>query len=424
VVKLAVFTSKYPARVATFFERDLRGLIAAGIDVEVFAIYPLDERMWRYATLDENRLPRDRVHHLSSGEALAGARHGLRRVSPALGDAFAVLASSARNGPVPFAKTAYVLPKAWTWAMRHAERFDHVLAYWGNYAGTCAYAFHRLMPRRVPFSLFLHAGTDLYRTQPFLRRKLVYADEIFTCCRFNRSYILQRFGDLWPVISGKLHVHHHGLDLDEFPYRPGGRPERRVVAVGRLAAHKGFDYLLRAAHLLGMRGVKVMVELVGDGEERQKLRQLADDFGIADRVSFRGWVPFDGARRAIAEATLLVHPSEGLGDGLPNVVVEAMALGTPVVASRVAGLPEALEGGCGVLVTPRDVVELADVMERLFADAYERRAIAERARARIEERFDLWRNGVVMAGRLANTRRRGVPNGPDLVPVAVGGSCI
>src|SRR5205823_8813185 len=141
------------------------------------------------------------------------------------------------------------------------------------------------------------------------------------------------------------------------------------LAVGRLVPDKGFANLLRAAAELVRRGVPLDVELVGDGPQRTALERLTRRLGLTDRVRFRGWLPFAEVRRAMSAATLLVHPCDGLGDGLPNVLLEAMALGTPVIASRVAGIPEALDDGrCGPLVPPGDVGALADAIARLLAD--------------------------------------------------------
>jgi len=407
-VRLAVFTSKYPARVATFFERDMRGLIDAGVEVDVFPIYPLDPAMWQYSLdLLDSVLPRNRVHHLSLPQALlAGRSWPPRRAATGLRDAAAITASALRFGPTAFAKSAYVMPKAWAWARQFPDRFDHVLAYWGNYAASCAYAFHRLTTRQTPFSIWLHAGTDLYRNPVFLRQKLLYADSIITCIDFNRSYVEEHFADIAPRVRDKMHVSYHGLALAEFPYAPDGRPEARVLAVGRLAPEKGYEYLLRAAADLVGRGVSLEVEIVGDGPEAPALRALSASLGIADRVRFAGWVPFREVRRAMQQATVLVQPSAGLGDGLPNVIREAMALGTPVVASRIAGIPEALDDGrCGVLVPTRDATALADGLQRLLADPVMRRSYAERARRRTEELFDMRRNGAQLAAHLSRVKR-------------------
>lgn len=413
-MKLAVFTSQYPARVATFFERDMRALLAAGVEIDVFSIYPLNASHWKYSLslLDENTLSRRRVHHLTLTGGLRQAVPMMaRRPGVCAGDGMRVLRSAFRHGIGSVAKSAYVLPKAWAWAAQQNGGYDHVLAYWGNYAGTCAYAFHRLLNRTVPFSIWLHAGTDLYRAPVFMREKLLYADNIVTCCEFNVSYIHRHFADVSSAIRPRVHVCHHGLNLEEFPFRPAGRPANRVIAVGRLSAHKGFDDLVRAIALLRRRGVDVHLELVGDGEQADALRSLAAELHITDHVLFRGWLPFPEARRAMSEATVLVHPSEGLGDGLPNVVREAMALGTPVIGTRVAGIPDALGDGCGVLVSPRDPPALAYALDRLLRDPHERRTLAARARLRVEERYDLWRNGVRLAELLRGSRRHalGVP---------------
>jgi colanic acid/amylovoran biosynthesis glycosyltransferase len=243
---------------------------------------------------------------------------------------------------------------------------------------------------------------DLYRTPVFMRQKLDYADNIVTCCEFNCGFIEKSFGK---ETADRVHVCHHGLDLAEFTFKPTGRPDNVVMAVGRLAAHKGFDYLFAAAKLLKERGVRIVVDLVGDGDERKALERLAQDLGIEDQVKFRGWLKFNGARDAMSEATVLVHPSDGLGDGLPNVIRESMALGTPVIASDVAGIPDALKDGCGVLVPPKNAEALADAIEKLLAAPEERVRIAERARKRVEERYDLWQNGFRLASLMKNTRR-------------------
>jgi glycosyltransferase involved in cell wall biosynthesis len=405
-LRLAVFTSRYPGRVSTFFERDMLALVRAGIELDVFPVRPYDATLWRYSlAVDEHPVPRDRVHN-------SGVLQSLRppwpvsRLAPFLRDAAVLTASAVRFGPVALAKTLYALPKALGWAARQAGPYDHVLAYWGNYAGTCAYLFHRLTDPRVPFSIWLHAGADLYFRPIFLRQKLLYADRIITCSEFNRRYIHERFPDVAGRLDGRIHVAYHGLDLARFRYAPEGRPATRLIAVGRFARDKGFDVLLQAVGILAQRGHPVELELVGDGPQASALRALADALGIADRVRFRGWLPFADVQAAMQAATVLVHPSTGLGDGLPNVLREAMALGTPVIASEVAGIPEALDGGgAGVLVPPRDVPSLVDAITRLLADGALRRRLAEAGRRRTEDLFDAWRNGARLAEVLRATRR-------------------
>ena len=321
-------------------------------------------------------------------------------------DTAAVTCSAMRFGIRPLAKSAYVMPKALAWAQQSSRSYDHVLAYWGNYAGTCAYLFHRLQGLRIPFSLFVHAGIDLYHDQVYMREKLRYADNIVTCSAFNREYIKDQFPDVFNEISEKIYVHHHGLDFATLSYEPRGRLPQRVIAVGMLETYKGFDYLIRAARELISRGRNIEIELIGDGKQRDSLKDLANELGLGDRLRFRGLLRPEEVHLAMQQATILVHPSNGLNDGVPNVIKEAMAVGTPVVASDVAGIPELLGNGqYGMLVPTRDTTALANAMEILLTDDALRRRFADAARQHVETNFDLWRAGELLADRLRSSVR-------------------
>jgi len=254
--------------------------------------------------------------------------------------------------------------------------------------------------------MFLHAGTDLYRDQVYLRQKLLYADNIIVVCEFNRRFIHDHYPDIFHLISDKIQLHHLGLDFAEFPYEPDGRPKWKILAVGALEKYKGFDYLLRAVHDLNCRGLGIEVELIGDGKDAGSLKALAYELRIPEMIKFRGWLPFDEVRAAMKQATILVHPSSGLGDAVPTVIKESMALGTPVVASNVAGISELLGGGrCGMLVPPKDVKALAGAIETLLTNDVLRQEYAGEARDHAEKKFDLWRNGQRLADLLCSTMR-------------------
>jgi glycosyltransferase involved in cell wall biosynthesis len=419
-MRLAVFTAAFPGRINTFFARDMSALIRAGIEIDIFPIYPLQPEFWSEVPdcLNDAVLPRDRVHHVG---LLEGLRPGGRPWAERwrfLGDTMRVRASAARFGPETFAKSEYVFLKAWTWARDRAAAipdehgghgghggYDHVLSYWGNYAATAAYLFHRQCDRDIPFSIVLHAH-DLYSRQVFLRQKLLHADNIIVVCEYNRRYLASHYGDIYPRLAEKIHLHHLGLDVDAITPTFTGRRPHTCLTVGRLDPSKGFDDVLRAAALVHGRGIDIEVALVGDGEQAAMLRRLAASLGIADRVDFRGWLPFDAVPAAMREATLLVHPSCGHGDAVPTVIKEAMALGTPVIGSDAVGVPELLDQGrCGLVVPERNVEALADAMTRMLADANLRDRLARAGRAFTERTFHLWRNGQRLADLLRSTRR-------------------
>jgi colanic acid/amylovoran biosynthesis glycosyltransferase len=407
-MQLAVFTNKFPAEVSTFFARDMRALIDAGIDLDIFAFYPLEPDLWRYVPqiLAEDVLPRNRVRHISLTESFRYALRSIEKLRIFFKNALPICRSAAHFGPSQLTKTVYVLFKALAWAQQCNRSYDHIVAYWGNYSATCAYLFHRLTDPSIPFSMFLHAGMDLYEGQVYIREKLLYTDKIIVVSDFNREFLQRNYNDIFPQISEKIHKYCLGIDLAEFKYEAHGRQSRKILAVGALNHYKGFDYLLRAAHLLSNRGLHCEVDIVGDGKELKFLRKLASELKIQQQVRFAGWLIPDEVRKEMSRATILVHPSNGLGDNMPTVIKEAMAIGLPVIASEVAGIPELLDHGrCGTLVPTGNVEALANAMETLLMDSELCRTYAESARKDAEERFDLWRNGRRLAEILRSTTR-------------------
>jgi glycosyltransferase involved in cell wall biosynthesis len=265
----------------------MRALLEAGIDLEIFAFYPLNAQLWRYVPdiLNERRFARTKVHHIGLTNSLGQlGPTSLRQMLGFIRDTSAISASAVRFGIMPLLKTMYGFPKAWAWGHRTDNDYDHVLAYWGNYAATNAYLFHRLIGRRIPFSMFLHAGMDLYQQRVFMRRKLLYADNIIVVCDYNRRFLEEHYPDIFPQISPKIRKYHLGLDLVELQYKPANRAAHNILAVGYFAKYKGFDYLLRSGRVLYERGVDFTIDLIGDGEEEQSLKHLATELGIRDKV--------------------------------------------------------------------------------------------------------------------------------------------
>jgi glycosyltransferase involved in cell wall biosynthesis len=409
-MRIAVFTSQFPGKVNTFFARDIRALLKAGADIDVFPLYPLDTELWRYVPdlLSERFLPRERVHHIDLRQNFKVlTQQWVRKTGPLAKDTTRVATSAARFGIEQLSKSMYAVSKACVWSALHPEPYDHILAYWGNYAATAGLMFQRLTDTRVPISMFLHAGTDLYRTPVYMKQKLLYVDNIIVVCEFNRQFIQKQYDDIYHEVAGKIFVHHLGLDFGELHFCADKRSSRKVLAVGNFEKVKGFDHLLLATLELKNRGVRIDVELVGDGAEASHLKSLSQKLGISDQVVFRGWLVPEEVHAAMRAARILVHPSISLGDAVPTVIKECMALGTAVVASDVAGIPELLDNGrCGILVPPRDHIAIANGIQSLLENTGRMMKYVKAARSYAEKKFDLWHNGRRLARLLENTRRR------------------
>jgi glycosyltransferase involved in cell wall biosynthesis len=197
----------------------------------------------------------------------------------------------------------------------------------------------------------------------------------------------------------------NGIDTEEFSRRlsiPEARqrlgldPGRFLLgAVGRLSAEKGFDVLLRAVGQLVREGLDVGLLIAGEGDERVRLQALVGELGLADRVRLLGYC---SDTRDLYQA-LDVYVLSSLREGLPNVLLEAMAMGAPVVATRIAGVPRLVRDGAnGLLVEPGDVAGLAAAVRRLAGEPDLRGRLQQAARATIEE-------GYSFTGRMEKIRR-------------------
>jgi glycosyltransferase involved in cell wall biosynthesis len=241
----------------------------------------------------------------------------------------------------------------------------------------------------VPFSLTAHAR-DLYGIPAkALAARARDASAVVTCCQANADY-LAAF-----VESDRLHLVHHGVDLESF--RPclstaGGEPPL-ILSVGRLVEKKGFPELLHACALLAQGGHRFRCVIYGEGPMGDALATLRDELGLREAVALAG-------PRSPQELVAIFQSADvfaltpfvaanGDRDGVPNVLVEAMACGIPVVSTQVGGIPELVRHGeNGLLAAPQDVAAAAAHLARLLDDPGLRRRLGAAARSTVEADFD------------------------------------
>ena len=272
-----------------------------------------------------------------------------------------------------------------------ADGIDHIHAPWANGPATAAWVASTLSG--IPFS-FSGRAHDLYPPDGALPEKMAAAQFIRTNTRINQRYL----GDLCPHLAGKVVNVYNGVSLTPVGgTRPPARPPFHLLALGRLVPKKGFGVLLEAGRQLQAQGVDFHLTLAGDGPERGKIRTLVQELGLTQRVSLPGAVPHREVPRLMAAAHLLVMPSLitpwGDRDGIPNVILEALLCGVPVVASAVSGIPEVIrEGETGWLTAPGDPEALARAVAAALADPEAARRRAERGRDLVAREFDSRKN--------------------------------
>jgi glycosyltransferase involved in cell wall biosynthesis len=260
----------------------------------------------------------------------------------------------------------------------------------------------------LPFSFTGHAKdiwTEERNPAGLLRRKMDAASFVVTCTEANRTH-LTSFGSSTPV-----HVVYHGLNADFEPLVAAGvrrrEPERvRLLAVGRLVRKKGLDTFVDACAVLRDRGVDFEAVIVGgSGDHEQQVRSRVGATGLQDRVTLTGPLTQDELFAQYQRASVFALPcrvlEDGDRDGIPNVLVEAMACGVPVVTTSVSGITELVRDGVnGLIVDPDRPTDLADSLHRLIKDPALARKLAERGRRTVRERFDAGAAAARMASLL------------------------
>ncbi|MDX2041489.1 MAG: glycosyltransferase family 4 protein [Acidobacteriota bacterium] len=281
-------------------------------------------------------------------------------------------------------------------AVMESGRIRHLHAHFCHAATEVAMLASRLCG--VPFSFTAHAK-DIYRQDmnpgDLLPLKLRRARFAVTCTRANQSYLNR----LRPAET-PLPAIYHGLDLARFV--PSEHPVKPAVplilSVGRLVEKKGFNFLIEACRLLKDRGCEFQCQIIGGaGTEQEKLKALIVSLKLEQTVTLLPAMTQEGLLAMYRQATVFALPcqvlADGDRDGIPNVLVEAMAMKLPVVSTPVSGIPELIENDVnGLLIPPQNSHSLAIALETLLNDVELRTRLGESARQTVCRHFDIQRN--------------------------------
>lgn len=316
-------------------------------------------------------------------------------------------------------KSLALFPQAVHFAALCRERgIERVHGQWATYPAGTALAVSIL--NGIPFSFTGHAH-DIHLKTAGLKEKMRRAEFVLTCTAHNRVHLLGLAPDLPPE---KIRVVYHGVDLESYrpkaalrPAKPqaadyadygesGGRPFR-IVSVGSLFACKGFETLIEACALLRERGRDFRCRIVGGGPLREALERLAAERSVGERVEFMGYQSQEAMPAHYEWADLCVLPAVlAIHWGIPNVLIESLASGTPVACTPLPSLPELIENpACGFAVPEADPAALADQIEKLAADRMLLLHYGRAGRRKVEERWDVGKNAAAIAGLFRRGKR-------------------
>ncbi len=398
-MRIAYLVNQYPQTSHSFIRREIRGLESAGHEVDRFTIRPSPALP---DPADEEERGRTRSilaqGDMSLGFALLASALGSPiRFFQAVRLAVRLGRRSDRGLLVHFAYLAEAcLLARWT------QRVQWLHAHFGTNSAAVA-----ALCREVggpPFSFTTHGPVEFDRPEFIgLTEKIARASLVVAVSSFCRAQLFRwaRFED-WP----KVELIHCGISK-EFIGEPqrDGLDGHLFACVARLDEQKGHFILLEAARRLARRGLDFRIELIGDGPFRKKLQARIDDSGLSARITITGWLSGSDVRDRLLRSRCLVLAS--FAEGLPVVIMEALALGRPVIATSVAGIPELVEHGTSGWLVPAGSVEaLEAAMERaLLADPAELERMGKAGAARVALEYDAAteaaRLGTLIAERLS-----------------------
>ncbi len=381
---IAYLNTEYPSLSHTFIEREVRALRERGFEIRTFSI----RKPGKHSTLggDHERAAKETFAILGSKSRLVTETLGALVSSP-VGWVRTVAASMRLAPPgiksrvlhLAYAAEAFVLARE-----LRRQGIGHVHVHMAN-NGAAVAKLACVFDRGLSYSLTIHGSAEFFHVDSWTLEAKV-SDAVFVRCisDFCKSQVM-----IWtsPAIWDRFHVVHCGIDTEQFIPTP--KPERgplRLLTVGRFHPIKGYPLLLEACKSLSDAGVDWSLDMVGDGGERARLETLAQSLGVAGRVKFSGAVGQDKIQAHFDQADAMVVSS--FMEGVPVVLMEAMAKGLVVVSTNVGGIPELVDQGrSGVLVTPGSAARLAEALMSCARDREGFPAMRAAGRAKIEAEF-------------------------------------
>jgi glycosyltransferase involved in cell wall biosynthesis len=392
VLRLTYLHGRYPVLTETFIDREIQRLLDRGVDLRIVSIRrPSDDLSATQREMSQ------RVEYLlpaAPHRVATAMAWGLFRHPRTFLWTLAWLLSR-RHPPGTRSRTAlhFVTGVYAAWRLRD-RRGVHIHAHFVDRAATVALVASRLLG--TSYSVTAHAQ-EIYVNPVLLRERISEAAFAVTCTEYNLRHLRTELG---ARATRRLHRLYHGMDLAVDREADGDgaeRDPRLIISIAQLWERKGLRYLVEACGVLRDRGADFRCEIVGDGPQRGELQSLIKRLDLVDRVVLTGPQPYPEVVRRYRRASVFVLPcivtEEGDRDGIPNVILEAMASRLPVVSTAVSGIPEVIhDGETGLVVPQRDPAAIADAVARLAADPGLAAAIGERANTLVRAEFDPERN--------------------------------
>jgi colanic acid/amylovoran biosynthesis glycosyltransferase len=405
-MKLTFFTMRFPVASETFVLNQVTHFIDAGYDVEIISVFPGD-LVNRHAAFDEYGLAA-KTHYLLPEEKVSLVDKLLQRLKLVLPKITKTSLLRSLNVRRYGAQSSKLLLPSIVANASQIFTADVFLVHFG-YAGALANKLRELGVLKGKQATVFH-GADISRRHILEEHKHDYVN------LFEQSELMLPISHLWEnklIEMGcppeKIHVTRMGIEPEKFNFQPrqGFHKPLRIVSVARLTEKKGLDVAVKASAILKQRGGQFQYTIIGNGDQDEMMRGFIAEEGMEDCVTMPGFKPQNEIRKALSEADIFLLPSKTAADGdmegIPVALMEAMAVGLPVVSTFHSGIPELIENNVsGWLVEEDDPEALADTLLKLSQGEVDVAPVVAAARHKVETEF----NQHIAYGELAQILER------------------
>jgi glycosyltransferase involved in cell wall biosynthesis len=392
-MKIGYILTTFPCRSETFVNREIESMSILGFDISVFAA---ENQQYAYkCNSATNTFYRPSLFSIQSFLSII---YLTVRYPLALGKLLCLGVKLIRACPreaVSLIGNIHTI----SFFAKHLDReaISHIHAYFLSWPAVIGLALSVTTGRSL--SISAHAR-DIFIEHGAIKLKASRAKFITTCTKQGLEHLK---ANLPTKYHHKLILSYHGIRIaSECPSQSGTnisefKPNSTVIAVGRLIPKKGFEILLRAFDLVVQKKPHCRLMIIGDGPGQKQLTGLIRQLRLDNHVELLGWQKHDATLRLIRQATVLVAPSlvaeDGDRDGIPNVILEAFACGTPVIASNLEGISEVVEHRrTGMLVEPGDILGLTSAIRELLLNRCLQSRLSQTAYETAAQRFDSMKN--------------------------------
>lgn len=395
--RIGYVLKRYPRYSETFVVNEILAHEAAGLEIEIFALRPPCDTHFQDA-ISQVRSPVTYIRKPVQGRV----SESLNSLAPTAASYFwAELQEAGKVIPDLWAKLAVaqgeqastVYQAAWLAREVTLKGITHLHAHFGSVATSVARLAAHFAD--ISYTFTAHAKDIFHESVEFedMQRKLRDATAVVTVSDYNLNYLREAYG----AVAERVQRIYNGLDLSQLQYCSSASRPPLILSVGRLVEKKGLSVLVDACAVLRQMGCEFQCQIVGTGTLEEALQHQIQQLGLESFVNIVGPRPQREVFQLVQQAAVFAAPyvigRDGNRDGLPTVLLEAMALGTPCVSTDVTGIPELIrDRQTGLIVPQHNAKELAIAMQQLLINSDLRVKLSTQARQLIESEFDIHRN--------------------------------